>query len=376
MPSEMLVFAVAEDRMSCAPMPATQLATLGIFETSHLERWVVDHPEVLGDNVLIVTTQYGKWSSNSGDLAKERLDILGLDSSGQLVVVELKRGIDQNVHMQAITYAALVAGFSKATLADAHAEYLNRRIDSEKVSVAEAAEALNEHVEGTWDDDVLTVPKIILLAEDFTAQTYTTVTWLSNLTPNLSIEMHTVNAFVFEDQQPCIVFRRLFPAVDPSTRVLTPGVAVASAASVATKIAEKKRRIRSTYILHDAGAIPEGEQIVLDLHTWIGPQVAAAVDAWVAEDPRRGRATWVSDRERPLRWDAGSEETFTPSGLAKHVIREATGQLHDTIPGADVWQWSGQSLASLATAQQMTITPNPGSRTAVVEIGQNSETNF
>jgi hypothetical protein len=341
----------------------------------HLERWVVDHPEVLGDDVLIVTTQYGRWSSGSGDLARERLDILGLDSSGQPVVVELKRGIDQNVHMQAITYAALVAGFSKTTLADAHAEYLNRRIDSEKVSVAEAAEALNEHVDGTWDDDILTVPKIILLAEDFSAQTYTTVTWLSNLTPNLSIELHTVNAFVFEDQQPCIVFRRLFPAVDPSTRVLTPGVAVASAASVATKIAEKKRRIRSTYILHDTRAIPEGEQIVLDLHKWIDSQLADAVDAWVAEDPRRGRATWVSDRERPLLWDAGSDETFTPSGLAKHVIREATGQLHDNIAGADVWQWSGQSLASLATAQQMTNTPDHNLLPAV-EVPKNSDADF
>jgi hypothetical protein len=60
MRSEVLVFAVAEDRMTCAPMPATHLATLGIFETSHLERWVVEHPEVLGDNVRIVTTQYGR----------------------------------------------------------------------------------------------------------------------------------------------------------------------------------------------------------------------------------------------------------------------------------------------------------------------------
>jgi hypothetical protein len=56
----MLVFAVAADRMSCAPKPATQLATLGIFETSHLERWVVEHPEVLGDDVLIVTTHTAK----------------------------------------------------------------------------------------------------------------------------------------------------------------------------------------------------------------------------------------------------------------------------------------------------------------------------
>jgi RecB family endonuclease NucS len=133
MPSEMLVFAVAEDRMTCAPMPATQLATLGIFEASHLERWVVAHPEVLGDNVRIVTTQYGKWSSGSGDLAKERLDILGLDSSGQLVVVELKRGIDPNVHMQAITHAALVAGFSKPTLDADYVDYLNRRVESDQI---------------------------------------------------------------------------------------------------------------------------------------------------------------------------------------------------------------------------------------------------
>jgi hypothetical protein len=47
------------------------------------------------------------------------------------------------------------------------------------------------------------------------------------------------------------------------------------------------------------------------------------------------------------------------------VIREATGQLRDTIPGADVWHWSGQSLA---TAQEMTITPDPDALTAAVEI--------
>ena len=118
-------------------MPATQLATLGIFETSHLERWVVQHPEVLGGNVRAghhpirkVVLRFGR------PRQRARLYILGLDSSGELVVVELKRGIDSNVYMQAITYAALVAGFSKATLADAHADYLNRRLESDKVSVA------------------------------------------------------------------------------------------------------------------------------------------------------------------------------------------------------------------------------------------------
>jgi hypothetical protein len=353
MQTDMLMLTVAGLDAQCAPMPSRRLAELGVLEPIHLERWIVDHPEVLGDQVKIVTTQYDKWSSDSGDLARERLDILGLDSSGQLVVVELKRGTDSRIHLQAITYAALVAGFSKETVADAHADYLNR-VGAEPVSTAEALDQLEGHVDGTWDDDILTVPKVILLAEDFTAQTYTTVSWLSDLAPNLTIEMHTVNAFIMSGPAPaqtCIVFRRLYPAVDPTTRVLTPGIASASANSVATKIAEKKRRIRSTYLLYESNTIPEGAQVDLDLHTWINAELASAVDQWVAEDPQRGRATWVKHRDRPLHWGAAADDeiTYTPTTLARKIVHEATGSTLDTIPGGDVWRYEGQSLATLAT---------------------------
>ncbi|MGW4099088.1 DNA-binding protein [Mycobacterium sp. NPDC004974] len=353
MQSDMQMFTVVGTDTGCVSMPPRHLAEIGILEPTHLEKWVVEHPEVLGDHVKVVTTQYDKWSSDSGDLARERLDVLGLDSSGQLVVVELKRGTDSRIHLQAITYAALVAGFSKETLAEAHADYLNR-LANEPVSHAEARQHLEDHVDGTWDEDILTVPKIILLAEDFSAQTYTTVTWLSDLTPNLSIEMHTVNAFVWPDSAPaqsCIVFRRLYPAVDPTTRVLTPGIAAASADSVATKIAEKKRRIRSTYLLYESNAIPEGAEIELDLHTWINQDLVAAVDAWVAVDPRRGRAVWVNNRDRPLQWCAGptDQATMTPTTLAKQIVLEATNTPVDAIPGADVWRYKGESLAAIAT---------------------------
>ncbi len=347
----MLMFTLENLDAECAPMPSRRLTELGVLEPVHLERWIVDHPEILGDHVKIVTTQYDKWSSDFGDLARERLDILGLDSSGQLSVVELKRGTDPRIHLQAITYAALVAGFSKETLADAHAEYLNRGA-TEPVSAVDAIEQLEDHVDGTWDNDVLTVPKIILLAEDFTAQTYTTVAWLSDLAPNLTIEMHTVNAFLIEGPTPqtCIVFRRLYPAVDPATRVLTPGIASASADSVAIKIAEKKRRIRSTHLLYESNVVPEGAQVDLDLHTWINAEVAHEVDQWVAEDSRRGRAIWVKHRDRPLRWaaDPGDDTTFTPTTLAKKIVQEATGATLEAIPGADVWRYQGQSLAVLA----------------------------
>ncbi len=49
MQSDMLMFTVTDPEVGCVPMPARHLAKLGIFETTHLERWIVDHPEVLGD---------------------------------------------------------------------------------------------------------------------------------------------------------------------------------------------------------------------------------------------------------------------------------------------------------------------------------------
>ena len=191
------------------------------------------------------------------------------------------------------------------------------------------------------------------MAEDFSAQTYTTVAWLSGLTPNISIEMHTVNAFLLphgDGQESCVVFRRLYPAIDPATRVLTPGLATMAADLVTTKIAEKKRRTRSTYLLFDAEVIPEGADIQLNLRTEISRELAAAVDAWVAADPTRGLATWVRNRERPLLWKAAKpgEGSTTPTSLAKQIVELATGNSVDSIPGANVWLYDGQSLAALA----------------------------
>lgn len=334
------------------PLTPSSLGAQSFLETKHLEQWVVDNPQVLGSDVKIVTTQYDKWSSEFGDLAKERLDVLGLDSSGQLVVVELKRGFDSRIHLQAITYAALVAGFSKETLAEAHADYLSRiRIEANSISVAKAQEKLQEHVDGEWDDDILTIPKIVLLAEQFTAQTYTTVKWLTDLTPNLSIEMRTINVFLpsgdTTDGLPCVVFRRLYPTDDPTVRVLTPGVAGADA--VVTKIAERKMRVRSTYILHDNEVIPEGARLELCLRGVVNLTTVEEVENWIAGDPKRGEAVWARHRERPLRWAAEDKDvTWTPTGLARHIVTLATGINLDVIPGGDAWRYGGRTLYELA----------------------------
>src|SRR5690349_4158767 len=98
----------------------TRMSEQSLTEVAHLQPWVVSHPEILGGNVKVVTEQFGSWVTSGGQVAAERLDILGLDATGQLVIVELKRDGDKRIHLQALTYAALAAGFTKETLANVH----------------------------------------------------------------------------------------------------------------------------------------------------------------------------------------------------------------------------------------------------------------
>lgn len=87
----------------------TSMVEEGLTETAHLESWIKTHLDVIDDGLMVVTTQFSTWASET-DTARERPDVLALSTSGELVFIELKRGSDRNVHLQAITYGALVAG--------------------------------------------------------------------------------------------------------------------------------------------------------------------------------------------------------------------------------------------------------------------------
>ena len=59
-------------------------------------------PAILGEELLIITSEYDRF-----DKTNERLDLLALDKDGNLVVIELKRDDSgKNVDLQAIKYAA------------------------------------------------------------------------------------------------------------------------------------------------------------------------------------------------------------------------------------------------------------------------------
>lgn len=352
MQSSTQMFAV--DGQSSVPARRSSLQAEGLWETTHLERWVVDHPEILGENVLIVATQYDKWSSESGTNARERLDILALDSSGQLIVVELKRGSDPRVHLQALTYAALVSTFTKQSLAHAHAAYVNG-IDAEgtRIDHVSALSLLDDHVADDWDVDLLTQPKIVLIAEDFPAQVLTTVSWITGIAAGkLEIELHIVNLFVLDSGagQTCAVFQRLFPVEDLEPSLLSAGASDSRSAEISERIFSRKRQARTVSILVSNNLVPAGGRVTLNLEGMVRPEVREQVQNWAAENPDRTAAQWVTDPTRPLRWLADSmDRTWAPTSLIKHIIAEATqGNPPGSIHGPFGWEYLGQRLTVIA----------------------------
>ncbi|MGW9717286.1 hypothetical protein [Micrococcus aloeverae] len=316
-----------------------------LWEARHLEAWVVEHPEVLGEDLKVVSTQFNRWESEVGSAA-ERLDVLALSSSGQTVVVELKRGQSPTVHLQALTYAAMVSGFTKDVLAATHRAWLAAR--GEEVSQEEALTLLSEWVAGDWTDEMLAVPRILLVAESFPAQVITTIQWLANVTDDLVIEAHEYHLFR-QGGGVLAAFQRLFPVDDVSDRVLRPARAQ-ERNEVNERIAENTRRAKSTVIITDSGQVDDGVEVVLNLNTLARPEVVQLVEDWMQEDPARSAVTWRNHHSKPLVWrrpEDPSATEWTPTALRNEFVSRA-GAPKQTSSAGDAWEIGGRSLYQIA----------------------------
>lgn len=334
------------DPTRCSFIGSTTMSSHGFTETAQLEAWVVEHPEVLGDDLLVVTTQFQRWESDT-ESARERLDILALSASGESVVIELKRDGDRNVHLQALTYAALVSGFTRETLAQVHHDWLTKRGESDQ-TLDDARRRLEDHVEGEWTDEMLGLPRVILVAESFPAQVLTTVQWLANVTSTLVIEAHEYHLFEAEGGV-IAAFQRLLPVDDVSDRVLRP-VSAIERAGVSDQFVENKRRAKSTSIISAYGNVPEGAAVTLDLNGLVKAPVIEQVTAWMEEDPIRSEVAWTNHSSKPLRWRGGEDEpvqSWTPTALRNEVFSRA-GVDAKTFSAADAWRIEGRNLYTLA----------------------------
>jgi alkylated DNA nucleotide flippase Atl1/glutathione S-transferase len=323
------------------PLTPVNLRDAGLQERAHLQEWGVGDPQNRGVGLHGGTTAYDRWTGSGGAKARERLDILGLDSAGRLVVVELKRDdAPTDTHLQAITYAALVSRFTLETLADAHAAWLTHRgtpTDSD-----DARTRLLEHAD-ELDPDLLRRPRIVLLAGSFPRQVTHTAVWLSEM--GLDIELIEVTAWRHGDSV-LAGFNRRWPTPELEEFTLSPARAIAE--QVTQKVEQRTRAANAVRRLVDAGTLPDGAELRLTPQHGSTASQRVAIEAWVAEDPDRGRATWRNDASAPLTWAVDGSH-WLPTTLARRILLEGADTTVESLRGTAWWSdEQGRSLAEIA----------------------------
>ena len=143
----------------------TTMIEAGRKEAEDLEKWIKSNPLILGEDILIIGEQV---PTKSGSI-----DFLGIDKSGNLVTIELKRDkLPRVVLSQAIDYASDISSWDVDKISEVCTKYTGQSLE----------DYLNEKFEDVDLED-LTINKtqrILLVGFSIEESLQRMIEWLSN----------------------------------------------------------------------------------------------------------------------------------------------------------------------------------------------------
>lgn len=192
-----MLFLVDLNARSAAPIEPENFSGLNVNERFDLQEWVLATPSLLGEDLLVVTSEF-----NQFDRTAERLDVLMMDQKGKLIVVELKRSaVGTAAELQALRYAAYCSTLALADVAEMYAAFHGQRRGQE-ITHAEALSEIRSFVVDPTFEELDNKPRIILAAEQYPAAMTTTLLWLRTFEIDISavrLQAHRVGEQVVLD---------------------------------------------------------------------------------------------------------------------------------------------------------------------------------
>ncbi|WP_425040857.1 DUF4268 domain-containing protein [Primorskyibacter sp. S187A] len=170
-----------------------RFADLNLRERDHLQEWLANQPDALGEELLIIQKEFDGF-----DETRERLDLLALDKDGNLVVIENKLDDSgRDVTWQALKYTAYVSGLTKTQIVDIYQQYLDRYEGGGNAAVRICefmeVEELEETVLNPGNDQ-----RMIFIAANFRREVTATVLWL--LSRGIRAQCFKVTPFSFGEE--------------------------------------------------------------------------------------------------------------------------------------------------------------------------------
>lgn len=154
----------------------TNFAAERVLERYDLQAALRDNIGLIDDGLLVVAEEFGEFED-----VRRRVDLLCVDRSGRLAVVELKRTEDGgHMELQALRYAAMVSTMTFDQLVHAYERHLHT---VEPDAVDEARTRVAEFLDDVGGEDAILDRRvrIVLVSSGFDPQITTTVLWLTEL---------------------------------------------------------------------------------------------------------------------------------------------------------------------------------------------------
>ena len=158
------MFKVDINNKKLIALKLTGFSELGLKERFDIQEWIEKSPTILGEELLVIGKEVILPSG-------KRLDLLCVDKTATLVVVELKRDDSgSSVEWQAIKYASYCSNFLPEEIFRQYAIYLGK-------TEADAAKAIEEFIDGDIES-LNSKQRIILASKEYNSEVISAVLWL------------------------------------------------------------------------------------------------------------------------------------------------------------------------------------------------------
>jgi hypothetical protein len=245
-----MILVVSKDLITFDKVESDTFASLNIWERKHVQEWIRQAPEVLGEELLVVSIEFDRFTNSS-----DRLDILAIDRMGNIVVVELKRDSYAGyADLQSIRYAAMVSSMTIEKLLPYYTIYQKKYLKADNPLEEQSRANIEEFVSDDNFKELSNTPRIIICSEDFSQEITTTVLWLNSNGLDIScvrIKPHPIGERV------AIVPTKIIPLQETQQYLID-----VRKKEVVEK-SHRKVRPRTMKLLIENGIIKEGDKIYL-----------------------------------------------------------------------------------------------------------------
>lgn len=345
-----MIFSVNQEDAELERLPEEEFSELDILEREDLQEWAIEEPQVLGEELLVITSEYAKFA----DL-RERLDIMAIDQEGKLVVAELKRDkADRTTDLEAIKYASYCATLTAEEIQQDYREFWNDREDNDLTpeEVGETfAEFLNQSViddvpymdDGWANFELDDTPRILLVAGSFGPEITSPVMWLIE-EYDMDITCTRIQAYTHRDR-----------VVLNSQQVIP----IPEAEEYLTKRRAKQEKQKQSSVtftlpaLLDRGVLEPDDIVIFDE----GKVPDEADRDWDSNDDYwRARVTGETGQQNNLEWlHDGGLYSFT--GLTREILHQQVGRdKNDPLNGYAYWTHPRFDHQTLLTLREADVT--------------------